>query len=108
MFRIALIVVTAGSVLFAAFVLRAGDDGGGSEAQFCKTWGYLPGLGSTDFGHLRLIVDIRAEDRSEGDCFFMHFDPDDLADADGVLFDDCVIWWKDGGESTAEREGIAC
>lgn len=105
--RRAFLCLAFGALLVAGAVVVVptldGDDG-----SYCLAFGYLPGMPTRTEGDVTLIVDMSAEARSEDNCFFSHLAPQDRQVSDGVLFDDCVIWWEDGRKSTAEKEAFPC
>ncbi len=98
-FPIALVLIAA---VAAWFVLGAGSEG---SAGSCRDHYILPGGPVVRHGDDRLAVGFPAAWRDEGEgCFFGQFDPMDLQRFDGALFNDCVIWLKDGEETVADDD----
>jgi hypothetical protein len=105
---VAAAVLLAGLGVGSIVVLdRAGAE---SEPLLCP----VPELfaGSADFithGDVALLANQHhgLRDICPGNDLWV-FAPQDIVQVDGVLFDDCVIAWTEGGRSSAEAEGVPC
>lgn len=103
--RAILVIALGGALMFAGASVAKEPE----QQHFCRAYGNIPGIPSERRGDFDLFVDWSAAERErEGHCFLSHFAQEDRERVDGVLFDDCVIWWFGGERSTAEREGIEC
>jgi hypothetical protein len=97
----AVCVVAAGAV-----VVLARDEPG---ERFCNAAAALPRSEPKKVVEWTLYVGEPAELRRAcaGDDLWHYLDSD-LARVDGVLFDDCIVSWVDGGRASAGEAGIDC
>lgn len=107
--RVALMTMVAGILLVAStVVVVSAIEGPGDGEDYCRPVG-IGGYPTQTSGGATLMSGLPARTREvHGDCLLGLIDAQDRAVTDGVLFDDCVIWWYDGRESTAEEEGFDC
>lgn len=103
------VVLLAGiiGVLAAGFLVALTRDG--QTEEFCNASARIVTTDPMQVGEWTLYVDepAGARDPCQGDDLW-HYQDEDLAVVDGVLFDDCVLSWVDGGRTTAAEEGIKC
>lgn len=80
------------------------------EPQFCHLGQYIGFSGDAiDYGEVTLVVDqpVTLRESCPGRDL-QSFSKHELSSFDGVLFEDCVISWTNGGRSNARDEGIPC
>jgi hypothetical protein len=102
--RLALLAVSAVSATTWAAVTYAGRS---DKPGYCLATEVMVERFTTTRDGERLGISY-AESRRLGICVFAGLFDDPEFQVDGILFDDCVVWWADGEESTAEREGLLC
>ena len=86
--------------------------------QFCPAYGRLADSHPVRIGEQRFFTGLDADERNSG-CFepFGHYMVTVSADGqmtmegydiDGVVWDDCVVTWPDGSETSTRDAGISC
>jgi hypothetical protein len=105
--------VVVGLVAVVVCVLAAGAvlalTGAEPSEEFCNASAVIVSSEPERLDEWTLYVDEPAERRDpcQGDDLW-HYVDEDLAEVDGVLFDDCVVSWVDGGRTPAADAGIDC
>jgi hypothetical protein len=81
------------------------------RVNFCATYGTILGTEPQLVGGHLLYVGVPATQRDPchgDDLWHMRMDASVFAQAEGVLFDDCVISWNRGGRTSAKKAGVPC
>lgn len=95
------LVLAIGLVTASTFVLAQED-----KVVFCETYGVL--VNFERVGELTMAVGAPASERGQCSSEFGHLMVHGADGWAGVLWDDCIISWREGGRSTAAAEGLEC
>lgn len=82
----------------------------GPGEEFCEAYAVALPLDERPVTFDELVIldhSYRERDPCRGDDLW-HYMDSHLDGVDGVLFDDCVISWVDGGRTSAEDAGFPC